>query len=121
LQDLVCIIAQAGIEIFPAVCLHDRVDDGRAVLAQPPSSPAESRRQSVEGPSAVSGGRWTDSVFTATDARIGLHCLIIAAVPPSSGRRKHGQLHASRVQAARFAGYLYQQIPVSLAGWRKES
>jgi hypothetical protein len=40
LGDLVCIIAQAGIEIFPAVHLHDRVD-GVAGLAQPPSSPAE--------------------------------------------------------------------------------
>jgi hypothetical protein len=28
-----------------------------------------------------------------------MDCLLIAAVPPSSGRRKHGQLHASRVQA----------------------
>jgi len=42
-------------------------------------------RQSVEGPSAVSDGRWTDSVFTAIVVTRRENWLI-AAVPPSSGR-----------------------------------
>lgn len=89
-----------------------------AGLAQPPSSHAE--RTSPERQRPECGiRRAIDSVFTAIAVTRGMDCLLIAAAPPSSRRRKHGQLHASRVQArSSQATFTYRSTSHWLCGGR---